>query len=142
MAGGEAEGPDVELIRAAYRAWDFRDLSPFLELIAEDAEWVPPSYAPERGPHIGREAIERGIEAYREGFEEFRPEPVRILEGGRPGTYLVLVKTFTRGKGSGIETTIDVGHVIEARGGKLARLEVHADIDEAHRAAGLEPGSA
>lgn len=141
MAGVEARGPDVELIRSAYQAWDFRDMGPFLELIAEDAEWVPPTYAPEPGPHIGREAIERGIGAYREGFEEFRPEPERIIEGSPPGRYLVLVRTYTRGKESGIETTIDVAHVIDVREGKLSRLEVHTDREEAFRAAGIEPDS-
>ena len=139
MSPGDATGPDVDLIRAAYRAWDFDDMGPFLELIAEDAEWVPPPYAPERGPHVGREAIGRGLASYREGFERFRPVPERIIAGGRPGLYLVLVSTETRGRGSGIETTIHVGHVIEVRDGKLARLEVHPDLEDAYRAAGLEP---
>ena len=139
MSPEEPQGPEVELIRSAYAAWDFQDLGPFIEQIAEDAEWVPPSYAPEAGPHRGREAIKRGLESYREGFEEFRPVPQRIIRGGRPGRYLVLATTFTRGKGSGVETTIDVGHVIDVREGKLARLEVHPDLEDAYRAAGLDP---
>ncbi len=140
--GEEAHGPDVEVIRSAYEAFDFDDLGGFLDQVAEDVEWVPPSYAPEPSPRKGREAIERGLEAYREGFDQFRPEPQRILEGGRSGCYLVLVNTHTRGKGSGVETTIHVGHVIEVREGKVTRLEVHPDLDDARRAAGLDPGSA
>lgn len=131
---------DIELIREAYRRWNEEGVDAFLEMVDEDADWQPPSYAPEPGPYRGREEIRAGLSAYFDTFDEFRPTPQAMYETGEPGRYLVLVSTFTRGKASGVETTIDVGHLITVDDGRLMRLEVHPDRGDAFEAAGLDPG--
>jgi ketosteroid isomerase-like protein len=83
--------------------------------------------------------VQRGIDAYLDSFEVFRPEPERIMAGSEPGMVLVLARTFVRGKGSGVEVDIPVAHLLTLRDGKVARFEVFTDRDEALAAAGLAP---
>ena len=56
-----------------------------------------------------------------------------------PGTYLVLATTATRGRGSGVETTIDVAHLITIANGEFTRVEVFADRPTAFERAGIDP---
>jgi len=135
-----SQDDDIALIRTAFETWDRGDIDGFFELIHPEVEWRPPSYAPEPGPHRGHEAVKKGIAAYFEGFEEFRPVPRDIRPASEPGTYLAEVSTHTKGKGSGLEFDIDVFHLITVREGKLAGLSVFTDEAEALEAAGL-PGS-
>ena len=105
--------------------------------MSDDVVWVPPSYALEPGPYQGREAIRRGIDAYFEVFDRFEPRAERILPGAEPGVYLVLASTATRGRGSGVETTIDVAHLITVSDGRVVRIEVLPDRPQAFEKAGL-----
>lgn len=136
-AGPAAEAEDIALIRSGYELWGRGEFDQALKLMHPEVEWFPPSYAPEPGPHRGRDAVRRGIDAYFQGFAEFRPEIAEIGPAARPGTYLAEVQTYTKGKTSGIESTIDVLHLIEMRDGKIARLQVFTDRAEALEAAGL-----
>lgn len=132
---------DIALIRRAFETWDRGDVEAFFELVHPEVEWHPPSYAPEPGPHRGHEEVKRGIAAYFEGFEEFRPRAGEIRPASEPGTYLAEVSTHTKGKGSGLEWDIDVWHLIGIRDGKLASLRVITDRKEALEAAGLADGA-
>jgi ketosteroid isomerase-like protein len=128
---------DIALIRTAFETWDRGDVDGFFELVHPEVEWVPPSYAPEPGPHRGHAEVRRGIAAYFEGFEEFRPRLGNVRAASEPGTYLAEVSAHTKGKGSGLEWDIDVFHLITVRDGKLAGLAVFTDKAEALEAAGL-----
>ena len=131
---------DIALINRAYELWAAGDFDGLLELVADDVVWVPPSYALEPGPHVGRDAVRRGIDGYLEVFDEFVPRPERILKASEPGTYLVLATTATRGRGSGVETTMDVAHLIVIANGEFTRVEIIADRPTAFERAGIHPG--
>lgn len=131
---------DIALIRTAFETWDRGDVDGFFTLLHAEVEWQPPPYSPEPGPHRGHEEVRKGIAAYFEGFEEFRPQIRRIRQASEPGRYLADVTTHTKGKGSGLEWDIDVFHLITVRDGKLAGLTVFTDEAEALEAAGLSEG--
>ncbi len=131
---------DIALIRRAYELWAAGDLDAFFDLVHPEVEWVPPADALERGPFRGEAEVRQGIAAYLESFERFLPEPREILPGTAKGDYLVWADVHTRGRMSGAEVTISVGHLIHVRDGKLARLEIIPNRREAMAAAGLGPG--
>ena len=129
---------DLALIERAYELWGERRFDEFIELVDPDVEWVPPAYALEPGPIRGIEGVRRGIDAYFEAFEEFRPESERIIPTGTEGEYLSLARTLTRVRGSGVETEIEVAHLIRIREGRFVRLEIFTDRADAFEACGLD----
>jgi ketosteroid isomerase-like protein len=68
-------------------------------------------------------------------FEEdsFEPHGVRLCKDG----FLVLGRLRVTGKGSGVEVDEPIAHYHEQRDGKLARLTMYSDVDEAVAAAGI-----
>ena len=130
---------DLALIGRAYELWGERRFDEFMDLVDPDIEWVPPAYALEPGPIRGTEGVRRGIDAYFDAFEEFRPRSERVLATGNEGEYLSLARTLTRGRGSGVETEIEVAHLIRIRDGRFVRLEIFTDRADAFAACGLDP---
>lgn len=89
----------VEIVRAAYRAWNAQDLEAGLALMANEAEWRPPPDSPFAGPHRGQAAIGRFFRSMLEAFEEFRRSAAAIELHGIH--VLVEVSSYVRGRGSG-----------------------------------------
>jgi ketosteroid isomerase-like protein len=112
-----------------------------VDLLHPEVEWILPPQSPHPGPHVGPAAVRRVADSFADSFDEFRPQPRSILTAAQPGRYLALVALRTRGKGSGVETTIEVGHLIDVRDGKLARFKVIPNQGEARKEAGLEPAT-
>jgi ketosteroid isomerase-like protein len=129
---------DLRLIESAYRLWGARDFDGLLALVDPEVVWVPPVYALEPGPLRGHDAVRRGIDAYFEVFERFEPRAEEILDTPEPGRYLVMARTETRGRESGVETTIEVGHLLTIRDGRFTRVEIVTDRQEARERAGLD----
>ena len=129
---------DVELIERAYALWRAGDFQGLLAVCAEDIVWVPPANMPEPHTRQGKDALGAGIDAYFEVFEEFWPEAEEVLDTSRPGAYLVMARTHTKGRGSGARITIPVAHLIEIEDGLVTRLQVFADRDVARAQLGLE----
>ena len=102
-----------------------------------EIEWHTPAQAPEPGPHLGHAGVRRAFAGYEESFDLFRPEAEEILTTPAPDLFLVLVTTYVRGKGSGVETSVRAAHLVELRGEKIVRIEVFTDREEARRRAGL-----
>ena len=70
-------------------------------------------------------------------FDEIRFGLEDVVDGGEPDQVLVLLTLHTRGKGSGVEVDVRIGHVLTVREGRIARGRVYTDPDEARAAAGL-----
>lgn len=134
-----SQGEDIALIERAYERWRSDGIEGVLELSDEQVEWVPPPQALEPETKRGKQAIRAAYRAYEETFDEFLPEADEILPTAEPGVYLVLARTSVRGRGSGAAVSIEVGHLVTVRDGRLARMKVVIDRDEARRLAGL-PG--
>jgi ketosteroid isomerase-like protein len=128
----------IAILERAYALWAEGDFERVLELATDDIEWIPPSYALEPKPLRGHDEVRRGIGSYFESFDLFVPEPEEIIPGAREDEYVVLVRTHTRGRGSGAEVEMQVAHLIRLRGGRVARFEVVPDRAEALERAGVE----
>jgi ketosteroid isomerase-like protein len=135
-----SESADIELIRRVYQRIGQQDVEALIELLDPEIELV----LPEGGmtdPVRGHEAARKMFTSYTESFDEFKIEPQSFFAGQRPDQYVVLVRMEIRGRGSGVELTVEPGHVIEVRDGLVARLEVFPKREraEAFATAGIEP---
>jgi len=131
-----ASGP-AEIVRPAYEAWNEGDMGQFFDLLAPDVEWWPSEQSPEPGPFRGHDELRRFMRSYYDSFDEITFELEDVLEGGEPDQVLVLLTLHTRGKGSGVEVDVRIGHVLTVRGGRIAHGRVYTNPEEARAAAGL-----
>jgi ketosteroid isomerase-like protein len=122
-------GADVEVVRNAYEALNRGETGKALAALDGDAEWVEHSSLPEAGAYRGREAIEAFLHGFLESWEEFRQDPEQIVDAGeRVG---VVLHSFARGKGSGVEVEMRYAHVWTMRDGRGVRVDTYEDAAEA-----------
>jgi ketosteroid isomerase-like protein len=67
---------NVELVRAAFEAWNEGDMDAFRELYDPGAIVGAPDGWPEPGPFVGREAVMRQFEQMRETWDADAVEPI------------------------------------------------------------------
>ena len=72
----------------------------------------------------------------KEDWEHFHHEPEEFF--GLGDEVVVFVHTSARGKSSGIDLDVPVGHLFSFREGKVVRFVTYLDRGEALRAAGAE----
>ena len=127
----------LDAARDAYAAFVSGDLTLDDPALSPDFRWEPPARSPNAGVYEGTNEAQGAFEGFREPFEEFdwTPHGVTIGEG------LLLVEGEMRGTGraSGIEVSTGEWHVWTLRDGRVARLQMFLDRDEALEAAGLSP---
>ena len=69
---------NVEVVRAAFEAWNAGDMDAVAELLAEDVVLRLPEGWPEPGPYVGREATMRQYVQNRATFDADRLEATVI----------------------------------------------------------------
>lgn len=111
--------PETELLRAAYAAFNARDIDAALALMTPDVAW----------PRAFKGGVVRGPEAVRaywtEQWSEIDPhvEPVAFhSEGG--GRILVEVHQVVRDLAGGVLADVRVGHRFVLEGGLIQSMEV------------------
>ena len=126
----------VELTRQAYEAWNEGDLDWMLDHMTEDFEFQPGLGFSDLDAVIrGKEGWRRFAETWREAWEDITVRVERIEE---LDDRVVALLTFDgRGRGSGVEVSLRVGHVATVRDGRLSKLVSNASWDEALEAVGL-----
>ena len=126
----------VELTRQAYEAWNEGDLDWMLDHMTEDFEFQPGLGFSDLNAVIrGKEGWRRFAETWREAWEDITVRVERIEE---LDDRVVALLTFDgRGRGSGVEVSLRVGHVATVRDGRLSKLVSNASWDEALEAVGL-----
>jgi ketosteroid isomerase-like protein len=96
---------NVDTLRRGYAALNRGDLSAVFDLVAPDVGWE--SGTGEAGR--GRESFRQFLQSWLESFEQFRIEPVEVIERGE---YIVaVVDQIGRGRASGVEVAIRIAHV-------------------------------
>jgi ketosteroid isomerase-like protein len=123
---------NVELVRRIYDAWD-REQSA-RDFIAEDVEYVNPSYAVEPGIRHGRASFR----VVRETYEDFMIKIEEILDAGGDDV-LVLARYTASGRGSGVPLEGEHGYVWTVRDGQAVRFQWFQSHREAYEAAGISP---
>jgi ketosteroid isomerase-like protein len=120
---------NVELVRRIHERWDRGES--IRELVADDLEYVNPSYAVEPGTRIGRDAFGSVTETY----PNFLFHPQRYVD---TGDHVVVLGRYTASGGaSGIELEGDHGYVSTVKDGVAIRFKWFQSHAEALEAAGI-----
>ena len=125
---------NVEVVRAAYDAYNARDMDALRELYDPDAIIVRALDGwPEPGPFVGRDNVVRGFEDLRETWDSDSLENVRLIDAGDR----VVARHTWRGIGRGPEVNMDQAVIFTLRKGKIFLLEYFWDHAEALETVGL-----
>jgi ketosteroid isomerase-like protein len=131
------EADELHRFRRAFEAIAQGDLDAAAGIVSADFviddHTVPEDTTIVRGPAAFGALLSR----LREAFDDYRVE-LRELEELDDGRIYAVVRTFGRGRGSGIELEGDVGQIWTLRDGLVVRNDVYPTPAEARRAAGLE----
>ena len=127
---------NVELTRQAYEAWNDGDLDWMLDHMTEDFEFRPGLGFSDIDAVIrGKDGWRRFSEMWNEAWEDITVSVERIED---LDDRIVALLTFDgRGRGSGVEVSIRVGHLATVRAGQVSKLTSIAGWDEALEAVGL-----
>jgi uncharacterized protein len=120
---------NVELIRRIYDTWARGESA--RDLIAEDVEYVNPSYAVEPGTRRGR----KSFSVVRDTYEDFDVRVERFVDAG--DDVVVLARYTASGRGSGVPLEGEHGYVWTVRDGQAVRFHWFQSHREALEAAGL-----
>jgi ketosteroid isomerase-like protein len=125
---------NVEIAKRAVAAFNRRDLDALLDLATPDS--VLSSQLLDAGADFqGREGAERFYRMLDESWEEFRSDVEEYRDLG--DRVLALGRNMGRGKGSGVTIEARTAAILDFQGGKVSRIRLYLDPDEALRAAGL-----
>ena len=120
---------NVELVRRIYDAWDREESA--RDFIAEDLEYVNPSYAVEPGTRHGR----KSLAVVRDTYDDFEIKIERIIDAG--AETVVLAHYTASGPVSGVPVAGEHGYVWTIRDGLAVRFQWFQSHREALEAAGL-----
>jgi ketosteroid isomerase-like protein len=119
---------NVELIRRIYEAWEREESA--RDFIAEDIEYVNPSYAVEPGTRRGR----KSFRVIRETYGDFQIRVERYVDAGEE--VVVLAQYKGSGQGSGVPVSGEHGYVWTVRDGQAVRFQWFQSHREALEAVG------
>lgn len=114
---------NIEIVRAAYEAFDKGDLNHIGERFAEEVEWETPASLPLGGIARGRDAVLGRIALLLQLWSEFRLEPDDYIDAGER----VVVRGVQRAVGPGGVSQSRYLHVFTLRDRKIVRAEYIAD---------------
>jgi ketosteroid isomerase-like protein len=123
----------TSVVRAMYAAINERDFDAGFALLGDGFEWHEPEQALLGGTYSGFDEIRERIEMQLEVFDEFTIEPEEFQEHG--DRVAVPVRQRARGRTSGVEVEIRIGHLWTVREGKVLRLDVFPAREDARLAA-------
>ena len=125
---------NVEIVRAAYHAWNVGDVDALRELHDPDVIARYPQEWPEPGPFVGREAVVAQLEQLRATWDENAAEAIAgfIDAGDR-----VVARFIWRGAGHGPAFALEGSAIYTMRKGRISLIEYFTHHAEALEAVGL-----
>src|SRR3954466_13885569 len=105
---------NVDVVRAAYSAFNARDVDELVSLSADDCEWVPLRAQLEGIVYRGHEGVRQFVIDMDEDWETFRIDPVQFHEGRE--RIAVIGQVGARGQ-SGVDVDSLAGFVFELHQG-------------------------
>jgi ketosteroid isomerase-like protein len=137
-ASGRAMSQEnVAVVEEAYEALANAGLDRFLDHWSDDLDHRSIKGAPDdRGPIHGKDAMRAYVQDWMDTFDEFRIEPVELIDTG-DGVVFAVVRYGGRAQLSGIELDETFAVVFTIRDHKIARGREYATRAEALEAAGL-----
>jgi ketosteroid isomerase-like protein len=128
---------NADAVGAAYRSFADQGLERFIEHWTDDLDHRSIEGAPDdRGPIHGKAAMRAYVQDWIDTFDEFRIQPVELIDVGDDRVVAVL-RYGGRAKLSGIELDDTFGVVFEIRDGKIAWGREYSTRAEALEAAGV-----
>lgn len=117
---------NTQIVRAGYDAFQRGDIDALLSLLAENVEWISPTFG-----HIrGREAV-RGYHAYLNRiFEYDRFDAEKFV--AQNDAVVVLGAERVRQRETGRAAEYRWAHVFTVENGKITRLQIYADTAAIH----------
>jgi ketosteroid isomerase-like protein len=111
----------VDVVRAAYAAYNRGELDEGRRYLALDVEWILPSWALHGDVLRGRDAVVRELESEFKAFSRIRRDLVGVRQRGE--RVLAVVSASLRGRHSGIELQQRTLHAFTVRDGVIVRVE-------------------
>lgn len=138
-AGG---GPDnVELLRAAYAAFDREGIDGALPFLADNVTIHSVPEWPDDSEYHGHDGFRKLTSAWTENFEGFGFDVEDVRDAGEE--VVVLLRMKGDAKTSGVSLAAEIGAVYsEIRDGRVGEIRFHPSWKEALAAAGLDQGAA
>ena len=127
---------NVELVRAAWEAWERRDMEAIFAFYDPALVYHPRADEPDPSPHIGREAFERLALGFLDSFPNSEFDVEELIDADD----LVIALTVMRGRGrvSGADVTDAYVFVYKLRDGLIVEGWEYRTRQEALDAVGLE----
>jgi uncharacterized protein len=126
---------NVEAARRLYDARNRRDVEAVIAECHPQVEWHPHLSSLAGQPVHGHAGVRRYLTSLGEEWEEFRQEPEDFFDAGE--AVVAFLRTYARGRGSGVEIDMPVAHVITFEGGSCIKSVSYLERSEALEAAGL-----
>jgi ketosteroid isomerase-like protein len=126
---------NVEIVGLAHERLNAGDINGVIGLCDGDFELDMSARVLNPETYRGHEGIRRFYREVCEVWEEFRWEPVRLVEAA--DKVVVLLHSHGRGRGSGLEMARDVAMVWTVREDRAVSVRFYIDRAEALEAAGL-----
>jgi ketosteroid isomerase-like protein len=126
---------NVEIVERAVAAVNERDIDGYLACCTEDIELRTP-LAPIVGVYDGPDAIRRFFADIQDMGPDFHLDLKRVTPIGADRV-LAFVRTTASGRASGIPTAADTTNVYDLVNGKIRRVRIFLDRQEALEAVGL-----
>ena len=126
---------NVEIVRAAFDAWNRDDRDALVALWDEEAEFYPLRAQLEGRAYHGPEGLRRFMVELAEEWDEVRFEVEEIRDAGEQ---MVGFGRFrARGRASGVELDVPLGLIGVVRNERVAYARFFSDPADALKAAGL-----
>jgi hypothetical protein len=126
---------NVATLRRGYDALNRGDVSEVMALIDDAITWDPGELSPDSASTTGgRAGFESLVRSWVEAFEDFRIEPLDVIE--QPPFLVAVVRQSGRGRASGLGIAIEIAHVWTVEDGRAVRFHSYRSRDEALTAIG------
>jgi ketosteroid isomerase-like protein len=125
---------NVEIVERAVAAVNERDLDAYLACCTDDIELSTP-WQGVTGVYQGAEGIRRFFVDLGDTTPDFQIVIEHLAPVG-PSRVLAFTRGTATGRASGIATATDSGNVYDLVGGKIRRIRIYLDREQALKAAG------
>jgi ketosteroid isomerase-like protein len=125
---------NVETVGRAIAAINARDIDAYFACCTENVELLTPLVGAD---YLGSEGIRRFLTDIEDAGPDFRIEVQRVQAIGDSNA-IAFVRVRSTGRASGIVTGAESTNVYDFIEGKISRIRIFLDRDEALKAVGLE----
>jgi ketosteroid isomerase-like protein len=125
---------NVQTVRRAIAAINARDIDAYLDCCAENVELLLPMAGAE---YLGADGIKRFFTDIEDTGPDFRIEVQRV-QAIADSSVLAFLRVGSTGRASGIVTAAESANVYDFIDGKIGRVRIFLDRDEALKAVGVE----